>query len=275
VTARPIVVPEVFPALTYPGPWPEDAGLLGDGTYTPLELDQGAPLSDARIIDDEGRAAPLADVLAALGGTPMEDRTLSLAVGSNGDPVRLLRKLRGDGVSPIVPMAPVRVGRLRVGHSAHVSPPGFLAAAPFGADDGERGLIALWLDDEQLAAIDLTEPNYRRLRLDGQQYPVALAASGFAYPSADVYESLRGVVHLDGAPIELMTQVALHAALRDKADGLAAFLALDDPDATIELLREAAMRDRVRAFLRDAGHARPSGLVGREIAMSRPANWSG
>lgn len=267
--ARLIEVPDVFPPLSYPGPWPEDAGLLGDGTYTPLVLDQGSPLAEARVPDDGGGAAALADVLAGLGGTPMSDRTLSLAVGSNGDPVRLLRKLRGDGVSPLVPMAPVRVGRLRVGHSAHVSPAGFLAATPFDVDEGERVLIALWLDEQQLAAIDRTEPNYRRLRLDGQRYPVALESSGFAYPSADVYESLRGVIHLDGAPVELLPQPALHAALRERATGLAAFLALEDPDATIELLRDAALRDRVREFLRDAGYAGPSGLVGREMPMSR------
>lgn len=273
MAARLIAVPDAFPALDYPGPWPDEPGLLGDGTYTPLRLDAGASIEDAvldeGVLDEGVGPSALPDALRELGGAPMRGRTLVLAVGSNGDPAVLLRKLRAANVSPLVPMAPVRVGRLRAGHSAHVSPPGFLAAAPFRAADGDRDLIALWLDDRQLAAIDRTEPSYRRLRLDAQDHPVVLAASGFGYTSADVYESLRGVIHLGGVPVELLAQAELHAALRAGADGLSAIVPFDDPTSTVELLRDAAVRERVRDFLRDAGHAGQSGLSGREMPMSR------
>lgn len=96
-----------------------------------------------------------------------------LAIGSNADPAQLRRKL---GPLLHVPVTAVIVTGLAVAHSAHVAPPGYVPYAPRllpGALPGEPGVLSgtpgvleavvLWLDDDALAVLDRTEPNYRRV----------------------------------------------------------------------------------------------------------------
>ncbi|WP_245822372.1 hypothetical protein [Brachybacterium avium] len=63
-------------------------------------------------------------------------------------------------------------------------------------------LVATWFDTAQLAVIDETEPNYDRLRLSTDQFPLRLA-TGQQPPQFDVYASHRGVLAEDDRPIPL------------------------------------------------------------------------
>jgi hypothetical protein len=90
-----------------------------------------------------------------------------IAVGSNGSPAQLHRKLAGrTGV--LVPMTYVAVGGLVPGVSAHVSRPGYVPATPVLLPGATGRLVLLWLDDAQLAAVDATEPNYHRTALPAE-----------------------------------------------------------------------------------------------------------
>jgi hypothetical protein len=87
---------------------------------------------------------------------------------------------------------------VRVGHSAHVSAGGYVPAAPY-VGDGHTDAVVGWFDDEQLALVDATEPNYHRLALD---------------PATQLYVSRWGVVAVDGRPLPLTDQATLLARLR-------------------------------------------------------------
>jgi hypothetical protein len=172
----------------YPGPRAPHAGVLvGDAFHA---------------LDDPG---DLDRVLAAHGGVPTAGRTAVVAVGSNAAPGVMVRKLGGTAV-PFLPMVVRGVG---AGHSAHVSVPGFVAAAPFAAAGLVVELVVSLLDEAQLAALDATEPNYTRCVADA-------SADGWDGP-LEVYDSHWGVIaEPGGAPIALGTQAELLARLRDR-----------------------------------------------------------
>lgn len=85
------------------------------------------------------------------------------AVGSNASPTVLRAKL-GALLRTGLPVARATVRYLGIGHSAHVSTRGYVAAAPFRRA-GAAPVTVAWLDAAQLEAMDATEPNYRRVRL--------------------------------------------------------------------------------------------------------------
>lgn len=101
------------------------------------------------------------------------------------------------GVDAVVPFVAVTVAGLRVGHSAHVSRTGFIAATGFRSSTAKSATFASWLDEEQLACLDASEPNYVRQPLD---LPATLDSGR---PASDlwVYDSIWGVLgHPDDGP---------------------------------------------------------------------------
>ena len=140
-----------------------------------------------------------------------------LAIGSNADPAQLRRKL---GPRLQVPVTAVTVTGLAVGHSAHVSPPGYLPYAPW-LSPGVLPAVVLWLDDDALAVLDRTEPNYRRVPCPA---PVAGATTGATtgaatsaepYHRCEVYRSRWGLLRdpPGGAPLPAGDQAAAYDAL--------------------------------------------------------------
>src|SRR5690625_6972049 len=71
------------------------------------------------------------ETLRGDGAAPLADRTLVVAVGSNQSPAVIAAKYRRFGlVSPVTtPFLSCTVQELAVGHSAHVSARGYIAAA--------------------------------------------------------------------------------------------------------------------------------------------------
>lgn len=201
----PPVQEEHFAAADYPwaGAAVRSALLLEDGI---ADLDPvggvGAPA--------ERLSEPVVDIdlveqaLAAEGAAPLAERTLVLAVGSNQTPQAIARKYRraGGTVPAATPFVRCTVHELAVGHVAHIAAPGYVPAAPYRAPGQRMELVATWFDDEQLAVIDATEPNYDRIRLAAAQHPLTLA-TGQEPTQVHVYASRWGVLARDGVPLPL------------------------------------------------------------------------
>ncbi|MBW1599983.1 hypothetical protein [Streptomyces sp. JJ38] len=156
------------------------------------------PLLDPLLYPGRAVAEPsllVGDVLRPLAPVTVaelraEGRIPVLAVGSNAAPAQVRHKFAVGGVSGTVPMVPVRVGGLAVGHSGHVSVAGYVAYTPYAAPGRWAELVLLWLDGEQLRVVDASErANYRRLRLAGERFPVDGGPG-----DVDVYVSERGLL---------------------------------------------------------------------------------
>lgn len=162
--------------------------------------------------DTEGYAA-------GPGSVDVRGRTAVAAVGSNASPAVLVRKLSPAGPGVVV-LEPGRLPGVLVGHSAHVSPGGYIPAAPYAAP-GTTDVLVGWFDPAQVALLDATEPNYERRHL--------------VDAGLDVYVSRWGVIAVAGVPVPLCAQDELLARLRPPA--LAAGGHLGDPAVAAHVSR--------------------------------------
>lgn len=150
----------------YPGRWPARSGTLTSEGWFPGDL-------------------ALAEV--GLDG----DRVPVVAVGSNASPGVMQVKLREQGVSQTVPFVRACVPDVETAFTAHVSPRGYIAAAPVRSVGAENSMWVSFLDADQLAVLDATEePNYTREHICD---PVTLA-TGEILPGYDVYRSAWGLI---------------------------------------------------------------------------------
>ncbi|MEU8547864.1 hypothetical protein AB0C81_12835 [Streptomyces roseoverticillatus] len=265
--------------LTYPGRPVEEPALLTDGQLLPLRAGPG-PLGGWRVVT--GMAGPghpgtagaprpggnpatepaLDELLDRLGAPRSGTRRPVLAVGSNASPAQLHHKLTLCGTGATVPMVPVRVRGIGVGCSAHIGRHGYVAAAPYADPAARHTLVAGWLDPAQLAAVDETEFNYRRVWVPGGAFPMTLP-SGEPLGGAYLYVSVHGVLAdpATGRPRPGGgDQGALLTALLAASAELRALLG-PGPERWVERARaDEAVRAEGRAVFHRAGWARPEGL---------------
>lgn len=150
----------------YPGRWPVRSGTLTAEGWFPGDV-------------------VLAEV--ALDG----NRTPVVAVGSNASPGVMRGKLRASGVSETVPFVRACVPDIATSFTAHVSPRGYIAAAPARQAGAENTMWVSFLDADQLAVVDATEvPNYTREHVSA---PVTLD-TGDILPGYDIYRSAWGLI---------------------------------------------------------------------------------
>ncbi|GAA2119852.1 hypothetical protein GCM10009802_22210 [Streptomyces synnematoformans] len=179
--------------LAYPGPPAPGPALLAGDLLLPLRPVPGG-VGRWRVAGDDGTDAGLDETLAALGQAPAAERFPVLALGSNAAPGQLRHKLTRLAPPAVVPLTPATVRGVGVGVSAHISGPGYVAAAPYADESAGARLWITWLDDAQLDAVDGTElPNYGRARLPAAKFPVRLP-TGEPVPGAYVYFNARGVL---------------------------------------------------------------------------------
>ncbi|GAA4633545.1 hypothetical protein GCM10023196_071500 [Actinoallomurus vinaceus] len=254
--------------LTYPGRLPSGSGLLVDGCFLGLHADHLCPSSGGSaartgappgrwILDTSavppqifgGPEVPLDDALRSCGGPLMADRRPVLAVGSNASPAQIVRKLAGR-TRVVVPMTYARVDGLVAGASAHVSRPGYVPAVPVLEPGASTELVVLWLDDEQLAAVDATEPNYHRTRLPASA-AVSLPGLG-RLRACDLYAGRHGcLIDQGGAPIRPAGQPELLARLLATSPGLSPLTGARTPEEFVARTRSASeLRDAIRRLWR-------------------------
>ncbi len=190
-----------------------------------------------------------------------------VAVGSNASRAVLTAKLAGVGGVDISP-ACVVVHGIAVGYSAHVSARGYIPAAPFASPGAASPLTAFWLDDDQLAALDRTEPNYHRLTVTTTSHPLrerlddvdsVPVSSPVPVREFAVYASRHGVVtDRQSTPLPFSTQAAVLAHLAEDLDdpslaqpAASVCARLGDPDAGNDLTQRIHHR----------GHRRRDGLT--------------
>lgn len=209
--------------LTYPGRVPAGSGVLADDAYVPLS--------------EGGWRESAAALLAARGRAPLDARHRVVAVGSNAAPSQVRRKFLDHGVRPVVPMTVAEVTGIAPGVSAHVSKWGYVPAAPIETPGETSRLFVLWLDEEQLAALDLTEPNYRRRPLTG---PVTLE-DGTRLPPPFVYEGRHGCLATGDGPRRLTPQRPLIQSLLDDSAALR-HLCGNTPEDFVDNVRDDTVR---------------------------------
>ena len=180
-------------------------------------------------------------VLAAPG--PRTGRAV-VAVGCNAAPFVLREKLARHGANAEVAVASIRVDGIAVGHSAHVSVRGYIAATPYAAPGQCADVHVSWLDESQLAALDETEPNYERVGVG----------------DFDLYVSKWGVLAVGGVPIAFSAQRALHDTLHRNGAGYG-IVDPSDARATLGRLQQPDVRDRLREQWAADGYAVSSGLA--------------
>ncbi|MEV0616999.1 hypothetical protein AB0I81_27025 [Nonomuraea sp. NPDC050404] len=221
--------------LTYPGRVPPGSGMLVDDAYVPMS---------------DGQA--FAAVLAAEGCAPLDARHRVVAVGSNAAPSQLRRKFLNHRVRPIVPMTLAEVRGIAPGVSAHVSKWGYVPAAPIETPGESSRLFVLWLDEHQLGALDLTEPNYRRRPLAD---PVTLE-SGTSLPPPFVYEGRHGcLAGPDGQGRRLTPQRTLIQSLLDDSPALR-HLCGNTPEDFVDNVRDDTVREAAYAVLQSESRFR-------------------
>ena len=210
--------------LTYPGRIPDTSGVLVDDAYVPL--------------GPEEWDGTLTALLAGEGQRPLRERHRVVAVGSNAAPSQVRRKFLGHGVRPIVPMTIEDVPGIAPGVSAHVSRWGYVPAAPIDTPGETSRLFVLWLDEHQLAALDLTEPNYHRR-------PIALERPTYCYTGRH-----GCIADAQGRPRRLTAQRPLIQSLLDESPELR-HLCGTTPDAFVDNVRDEGVREAVyRLFQR-------------------------
>jgi len=189
--------------LLYPWDPPESSGVMDGERFLPLEL------------------AGLDEALADANAAPLESRSLVLSIGSNASADVMRRKFAAyhQPVSPVLPLVRGRISNIAVGHSAHVSKAGYIAAAPYPRPGECTTVWVSWLDDLQLLALDETEPNYRRIQLDGGACPLALDL-GDRPEDFSLFTSRWGVLtDGDGGELPFMDQPALFGLLAGSSTG--------------------------------------------------------
>ncbi len=199
---------------------------------------------------------------AAAGG---QARTAVLAVGSNASPEVLAGKLLAllaDPPDAEVAVEVCGVTGLAVGHSAHISQPGYVAATPyltphFTSEDPTctptTAYSLGWFTTEQLVALDATEPNYDRVTLP-PTVCVTPRAGNVALPGVMVYRSRHGVLGEEGRPLAMRSQDQIHRWLAQRLPHLSG-------RSSTTLYADPQVRDEARVELIRRGLVVPSGLT--------------
>jgi hypothetical protein len=230
-------------AAQYPGPPAPGSGLLTDGRFETLSPDE----------------------LRRIGQPPYDDRVLVVAVGANASPTVLHRKLRREGLEARVPFLAAVLTGVAVGHSAHVSVPGYVPAAPYAAVGVSTPVLASLLDAEQVDCLDRTEPNYVRRTLQADAFELVLDG-GHRPRDFDLYDGRWGVLAPPGgSPVPLVSQVDLHTYLAAHWPAYAEVLGFPgaerDPNGVVlALAHDAVLRARVREAWHSTGWAVSSDL---------------
>jgi hypothetical protein len=200
----------------------------------------------------------LNDALRNADAAPIDRRFAVLSTGSNMAPAVIHRKLRsaGNPARTVVPMLRCRAYGLGNGYSAHIASYGVVPAAVFDAPGQQIESVLLLLDEEQLARLDETEPNYYRAVLDPRRNPVSLITElprdSDVVSAVHIYRSMHGALMADGGYVSFAGAEPGLEILRAVMPRLAGLpleeipeLLIADPEPMVRLRAALAAQDRV------------------------------
>lgn len=186
-------------------------------------------------------------------GGPLHARHPVVAFGSNAAPAQLVAKF---GSAVTIPVIRARLRGFALGHSPHVSIAGYLPWVLVDRPEAVLDCAVLWLDRQQRARLDETEPNYDLVAGDPERYPLRVPAMD-ASLGYSAYRGRWGALRWpdQNRPADAMTQADVFARLDMfgwfrhllGAGGLAA--------RQRRLAADAGLRDRVRTELSARGMA--------------------
>lgn len=204
--------------LTYPGRIPTHSGILVDDCYLGIRPDSTESV-EKWLIEVSGQRLTLGEYLEDLGLDGMDARHPVVAVGSNASPSQMRRKFVTRSTRAVIPMTIADVHGISPGVSAHINKAGYIPAAPVTSPRKVSPLFVLWLNDEQLKVLDITEPNYYRCLMPEEDFPVFLP-SGDRIRSCHVYISKHGCLIDSMGPRCLMEQPVIIQSLLDESVAL-------------------------------------------------------
>lgn len=247
--------------LGYPGSAPGRSVLLVDRTCMELRPRAGRQLGQAGVRDEDGTVGTLEAALLAASAAPVDQRTVVVSIGSNSSLAVMRRKFAAARVSTTFALLKGTLGGVGLGHSAHVSLPGYIAAAPFAMDGARSEVYAALLDAEQVRCLDRTEPNYERRLLSGCGFDLALDLDE-GPEEFWLYVSRHGVIARPrDVPVPLALQSRLLELLSSECAPFGSLFNGMEPEAVAhKLAGAAALRDEVRRMLADHSWCRSSGI---------------
>lgn len=196
------------------------------------------------------------------GALDLAGRHFVISYGSNASPDVLRRKFERGGVSTTVPHFLGHLDGMALGHSAHVSRPGYVPVTPFPAQSSIPVVVSA-LTPDQLRCLDRTERNYDRVAVPATR--VRLSVPWQLPRQLHLYESTWGTI-LDGpgTPLPFGPQSAIFARL-------AQWHLLPPPLAITNGIRHItrilASRTDLREWIRDRLTHRSTRLSGQETAQ--------
>jgi len=257
----------------YPGQLPAYSGLLAGDSYKRLTPKKQRRLGQARVEKRTGKSDCLNHVLLTSNVAPVDSRHLVVSIGSNASPAVMRRKLRQQGVNGTIAFIQANVSGLRVGHSAHVSRPGYIPAAPVREPSATTPAVVSLLDAEQLACLDATEPNYTRTMLTAEVCQLELEG-GERPASFFLYVSKHGVLAPPGQePLGLMSQPDVFERLHSEFEPAASLFRDSDTRSVMSRLsRDEALRNELLASFARSGWATQSGFE-RYVSTAEPLRY--
>jgi hypothetical protein len=274
--------------LGYPGKSPDRSGLLLPDRMLTLLPRSGRRLPQWRVLLDGSHLpgdtqrsgqVPLSYALLRHNQASLAQRIPLLASGSNAAPAQLWAKFTNQATSQILPMTlATEVRGLAVGLSAHVSKPGYIPFTPVLLKDAIASLFILWPDNFQLSALDKTEPNYHRVRINHNDVSVTLP-SGEKLSHFYAYISRHGhIVDNSGNPILIPKVVSSDSSSGLQKSILDSLLLHDNtlidifgssPTSFIEnMRRDPSSRNEVRRIFQQRGWATRDQLTTKLISQS-------
>jgi hypothetical protein len=239
----------------------------------PLGRHVNVRLGQASVEQRTGQSNCLNYVLLTSNVAPVDSRHMMVSIGSNASPAVMRRKLRQRSVNATIAFVQANVSGLRVGHSAHVSVPGYIAAAPVLEPSATTPVVVSLLDAEQLECLDATEPNYTRTLLTAEVCQLELEA-GERPASFLLYVSKHGVLAPPGQdPLRLMSQQDVYERLRGQLEPVASLFRDSDTQSVMSRLsRDEALRSELLACFRESGWATQSGFE-KQVSTVEPPRY--
>lgn len=277
--------------LDYPWDPPPTSGLIVGSEFLSLQLVDGRRLGQSHRrngLDETSSSCCLNKALVEANAAPLDGRYLVVSIGSNSSPDVMRRKLAQyrQPVSRVLPLIRAQLHNVGIGHSAHVSRIGYIAAAPYLRPGACNTVWVSWLDECQLLALEETEPNYRRIQLDGGTCPLVLD-NGERPGAYSLFTSRWGVLTGgDGEKLPFTDQSTLFRLLADSSgpeDGVDDGGSFFQGPAERVAVRLATPSNQVwaREWFREAGLAGQSDLetfassrlsqYGNVLSIERPA----